>query len=50
MAINDNRMQELRRKNVRVAWMLAGLAVFFFVTSFPFWSGMFQIIGDQATR
>ena len=40
---------EQRRKNIRTAWLLAGLALFFFVTSFPFWTGMFELVisGNQ---
>ncbi len=41
---------ELKRKNVRLAWMLGGLALFFLVTSFPFWSGIFRIVGTQAVQ
>ena len=32
-----------RRKNIRLAWLLAGFAVFVFVTSFPFWTGLFKL-------
>ncbi|MCU7935819.1 MAG: hypothetical protein KZQ99_13200 [Candidatus Thiodiazotropha sp. (ex Dulcina madagascariensis)] len=41
---------ELRRKNLRLAWLLAGLALFFLVTSFPFWTGIFRIVGNQAMQ
>ncbi|MBT2969451.1 MAG: hypothetical protein KME56_09165 [Candidatus Thiodiazotropha sp. (ex Ctena orbiculata)] len=41
---------ELRRKNVRLAWILAGLALFFLITSFPFWKGIFSIVGTQAVQ
>jgi hypothetical protein len=41
---------ELRRKNIRLAWVLAGLALFFLVTSFPFWTGLFKIVGNQAMQ
>jgi hypothetical protein len=41
---------ELRRKNIRLAWVLAGLALFFLVTSFPFWTGLFRIVGNQAVQ
>ncbi|MCU7920301.1 MAG: hypothetical protein KZQ88_15395 [Candidatus Thiodiazotropha sp. (ex Dulcina madagascariensis)] len=41
---------ELRRKNLRMAWLLAGLALFFLVTSFPFWTGIFRIVGNQAMQ
>ena len=33
---------ELRRKNIRTAWLLAGLALFFFITGFH---GFHVIIG-----
>ncbi len=42
--------QELRRKNIRLAWILVGLAMFFLVTSFPFWTGIFKIVGTQAVK
>ena len=32
-----------RRKNVRLAWILAGLALFMLVSSLPFWRGLYQI-------
>ncbi len=32
-----------RRKNIRLAWLLATFAAFIFVTSFPFWSGLFRL-------
>ena len=38
---------QLRRKNIRTALLLGGLALFFFITSFPFWSGLFRMVGDQ---
>ena len=39
---------ELRRKNIRTALLLAAFAVFIFVTSFPFWQGLFRLVGGQA--
>ena len=39
---------DLRRKNVRVALLLAGFALFVFFTSVPFWTGIFRIVGTQA--
>jgi len=33
---------ETRRKNIRLALLLGGFALFILVTSFPFWKGMFQ--------
>jgi hypothetical protein len=50
MKIPAYQTAELRRKNVRLAWMLAGMALFFLVTSFPFWSGLFRIVGTQAVQ
>jgi hypothetical protein len=41
---------ELRSKNVRLAWVLAGMALFFLVTSFPFWTGLFKLVGNQAMQ
>ena len=48
MSIPKYQTPELRSKNLRLAWFLAGLALFFMVTSFPFWSGLFRIVGTQA--
>jgi len=50
MAIPENQTPELRKKNVRLVWLLAGFALFIFFTSFPFWTGLFRIVGDQAAR
>ena len=50
MAIPRYQTPELRKKNIRLALILAALALFFLVTSFPFWSGLFEIVGDQAMR
>ncbi|MEJ2395953.1 MAG: hypothetical protein P8045_11405 [Candidatus Thiodiazotropha sp.] len=50
MNTSDYQSQELRRKNIRLAWVLAGLALFFLVTSFPFWGGLFKLIGTQAVQ
>jgi hypothetical protein len=33
-----------RRRNIRTAWLLGAFAVFIFVTSFPFWTGMFKLM------
>jgi hypothetical protein len=35
---------ELRRRNVRTAWLLAGFAAFMFLTSIPFWKGLANMI------
>ena len=48
MTIPEYQTPELRKKNLRLVWLLIGLALFFFFTSFPFWSGLFRIVGDQA--
>ena len=34
---------ELRKKNVRLAWILAAFAVFILVTAVPFWSGLVKL-------
>jgi hypothetical protein len=34
---------EQRRRNVRTAWILAALATFLFLTSIPFWTGLYQM-------
>ncbi len=35
---------EQRRRNVRLAWILAGFALFMLLSSVPFWKGMFNMI------
>jgi len=35
---------EQRRKNVRTAWLLAAFAAFMFVSSVPFWKGLFNMV------
>ncbi len=50
MSIPEHQTPELRRKNLRLALALAGLAIFFLVTSFPFWSGLFKLVGNQAVQ
>ncbi len=32
-----------RRRIIRLAWLLAAFAAFVFVTSFPFWTGLFRL-------
>ncbi len=32
-----------RRRNVRAAWVIAALAAFLFLTSIPFWTGLYQM-------
>lgn len=34
---------EQRRRNVRTAWLLAGFAAFMFLSSVPFWKGLFNM-------
>ena len=38
---------ELRRRNVRAAWLLAGFAVFMLLTSIPFWKGLANMIATS---
>ena len=38
---------ELRRRNVRTAWLLAGFAVFMLLTSIPFWKGLANMIATS---
>jgi len=35
---------ELRRRNVRTAWLLAAFAAFMLLTSIPFWKGLANMI------
>lgn len=48
MAVPEYQTPELRKKNIRLVWILAGFAFFIFITSFPFWFGMIRIVGNQA--
>lgn len=48
MAIPEYQTPELRKKNLRLVWLLVGFALFVFFTSIPFWSGLFRIVGNQA--
>ena len=32
-----------RRKNVRTAWILAGIVALIFLTSIPFWQGLYRL-------
>jgi len=50
MNTHEYQTPDLRRKNIRLAWVLAGLALFFLVTSFPFWTGLFHVVGKQAVQ
>jgi hypothetical protein len=38
---------EKRRKNIRLAWIVAGFAVLMFLSSIPFWKGLFDIAMRQ---
>jgi len=35
---------DLRRKNARLAWIVAGFVLFMFVSSIPFWKGVAHLI------
>ena len=39
---------EKRRKNIRLALILAGLVLFMFVTAIPFWRGLFNMVMSGA--
>lgn len=39
----DMLKDDRRRKNIRVAWMLAAFAAFLAVTSVPFWQGLYRM-------
>ena len=47
MAANEMTPKQ-RRKNIRVAWLLAGFAIFMFATSVPFWKGLFNMVMANA--
>lgn len=34
---------DTRRKNIRLAWVLAGFALFILITSVPFWTGLIKM-------
>ena len=40
--------QDNRRKNIRLALILAGLVLLIMLTSVPFWTGLVEMIGDSA--
>ena len=44
LEMNTETTPELRRRNVRVAWLLAAVAAFMFLTSIPFWKGMAKMM------
>jgi hypothetical protein len=35
---------EQRRRNVRLAWILAAFALLMLVSSIPFWKGLFNMV------
>jgi hypothetical protein len=35
---------EQRRRNIRLAWILAAFAAFMLVTSIPFWQGLYDMV------
>jgi hypothetical protein len=37
---------EQRRKNARTAWILAGIVAFIFLTSIPFWQGLYRLANN----
>jgi len=43
LELNTETTPELRRRNARVAWLLAGFAAFMFLSSVPFWKGLFNM-------
>ena len=34
----------LRRKNIRMAWILAGFVLLVLLSAVPFWRGLFRLI------
>ncbi|CAD7855475.1 MAG: hypothetical protein [Olavius algarvensis Gamma 1 endosymbiont] len=41
--MSADKSPEKRRKNLRLAWILAGFALFMLLTSVPFWRGLFDM-------
>jgi F0F1-type ATP synthase membrane subunit b/b' len=39
---------EQRRRNVRLAWVLAAFALFMLLSSVPFWKGLFNMVMSSA--
>ena len=35
--------EERRRKNIRLAWILAAFVLLMMISSVPFWKGLFEI-------
>jgi len=46
MMMRTNNTSERRRKNLRLAWILVGFALFILLSSVPFWKSLF----DMAVR
>lgn len=38
---------ERRRRNVRAAWVLGGVAMLIAATSVPFWKGLFMLVNGS---
>ncbi len=36
-----------RRKNIRMAWILAGFVLLIMISSIPFWKGMIDFLAAQ---
>ncbi|MCW8881251.1 MAG: hypothetical protein OQK42_06940 [Sedimenticola sp.] len=37
---------ELKRKNIRLAWILGAFALIVLITAFPFWQNIFKVLGS----
>ncbi|MCB1857220.1 MAG: hypothetical protein KDI63_03060 [Gammaproteobacteria bacterium] len=46
--MTTDREEDSRRKNIRLALVLGAFALLVFITSFPFWTNLFKMIGNQA--
>jgi len=44
MTMTETMTPEQRRKNVLLAWILAGLALFMLLSSVPFWKGLVHML------
>ena len=42
-----NEQNELKRKNILLALAFGAFALIVFLTSFPFWIGLFGMVGGQ---
>ncbi len=36
--------ESVRRKNIRTAWILAGVVLLILVSAVPFWRGLFRLV------